>query len=100
MTKYYWINGNEFIGLLKEHGYKWQGGGNVGEGGGLEKYIPDEYAHVPAIDHQKKILSIFPLEIYAPGSPTRDNEKYQKIVDMCGDLEDLKNDLAAACVAQ
>lgn len=94
MEKLYWINGIKFIELLKKHGYTWQSGEKVGSGTSIvEKIIKDAYAHVIAVNHVKKTLGIYPLEIYAPGSPTENAEKYQKVVDRCGDFADLENDL-------
>lgn len=97
MEKLYWINGIAFVGLLNKYGYKWPGGEIVGGGmSGMEQMMEDQYAHVISVDHLKKTLRVVPLEIYAPGSPTANAEKYKKIVDICGSLKDLKNDLASA----
>lgn len=94
MEKLYWMNGIKFVGLLKKHGYAWQGGGKVGSGTSImEQIIKDAYAYVIAVNHVKKTLGIYPLEIYAPGSPTADAEKYKKVVDRCGNFADLENDL-------
>lgn len=99
MERFYWINGIGFVGLLKKYGYTWQSGENVGNGKSIiERIIEDAYAHVIVVNHVKKTLGIYPLEIYAPGSPTADAEKYNRVVDMCGSLDDLKNDLLSVCV--
>lgn len=99
MERLYWINGISFVGLLKNCGYQWQSGQNVGCGTNImEQCLDDAYAYVIGVNHFKKTLGIYPLEIYAPGSPTADAEKYKRVVDRCGSLDDLKKDLLSVCV--
>ena len=96
MERLYWMNGIAFVGLLKTYGYKWQSGQNVGSGTNtMELNINDKYAYVIGVNLLKKTLGIYPLEIYAPESPTANAEKYKEIVDKCGSFDDLKNDLAS-----
>lgn len=96
MERLYWINGIGFVALLKKHGFTWQGGEKVGSGKSIiEQIMDDAYAYVIAVNHAKKTLGIYPLEIYAPDSPTANAEKYKRIVDLCGNFNDLETDLVS-----
>lgn len=99
MEKFYWVDGDGFIKLLAANGYVWSiGESPVGSGENInEKFIVPGYSYVPVIDYDAKTLKLYPLEIYAPNSPTADREKFKAITDKCGDFDDLKHDVEAAC---
>lgn len=93
MEKLYWINGIGYINLLKKHGYVWLSGTEMGTGSGIEKFLEEGYSDVISVNYSNKTVGIVPLEIYASDSPTANAEKFRKIADLCGNLEDLENDL-------
>lgn len=91
MEIFYWVDGLEFVSLLKKHGYCWKSGNElIGSGKCIyEKIMEEGYSYVPVIDHENKTVGLYPLEIYAPNSPTRDDEKFKKIADRCMTKESL-----------
>lgn len=98
MESYYWVNGKAFLKPFALYGYTWAGMCTYPVGSGqsvIERSLDDNYAIVIFADHKKKEISCYPLEIYAPGSPTADPEKYQHMVDKCGDIDVLEKDLIA-----
>lgn len=97
MSKFYWLDGTSFIKLLNFHRYSWQSGYAVGSGESvIERTMENNCAYVITANHSQKTIGIYPLEIYVPGSPTQNDEKYNKIVNMCGSIEDLENDILLA----
>lgn len=99
MTKMYYVEGIEWIKTLRDADYEWKAGYKLGDGTSLiERIIKQENqekitANVITIDHQYKTVQVFPAEVLAPGSPTADAEKLEKVLNQCGDFEELKKDL-------
>lgn len=100
MNKMYYLIGSEWIQSLAEQGYKWASGQLLGNRECIcERMIIEDnanekkYTSIITLDLNKKEVRIFPAEIYAEGSPTANKEKLDKILSMCGDLEDLIKDI-------
>lgn len=96
MKQMYLINGNSWLKLLQEHGYTWGSihGDPVGSGTIGESCVDNQHSYCFTLDHTEKVVCWFPLEIYAPDSPTANKEKFDYFVAKCASEEELIKNLA------
>ena len=95
MKKMYLIEGKKWLKELGKKGFTWERGRSLlGSGESIfEEGMNNRTLCVYVIDFDKKTVSCFPLEIYAPQSPMADNKKYQYYLSKCGDWNDLMREI-------
>lgn len=93
-----WINGEEHDDFLKElgkHNFTWEGGNIAGDGTCIiERCFDRNYATTYYVDFYKKKLSYcVGMEIYAPSSHMRNDQKYNEYLEQCKSCEYILNKL-------
>lgn len=82
---------DSFLTFLAEHKFLYASGNVPGTGECvLEKCHDGELSTVYIIHLENNLVGYFPLEIYQPGSPTRDDEKFNYYMQQTISCDDAK----------
>lgn len=83
---------DDILTFLADNNFYYASGNIPGTGESiLEKVHNKELSTVYALDIENKIITYFPLEIYQPDSPTRDDTKFEYYAKQLISCDDVKN---------